>query len=438
MRPTEAMPHPSDWTSTSVAESVEIKRGVSWSKPQEHQEPRADTVPVIGISNVQERLELDNLLYLSGVKPAVVAKKRVTAGWSVLVGSNGNRNRIGNAVLVREDAEFMFASFLLAARPKRDSGIQDSYFFRWLSSEPIQAYLSASSEGSTGLNNLSHSFFRSMRLAFPGPAEQDRITSILDAVDASIDAVRCVQHHACTAKRALAQRLFSEGLRGEPRKKTRIGLIPASWEVVEVKSVVTEFQYGMSVAMQTAGALPILRMGNIQAGDVLLSGLKYVTLPDRFTKPYLLRRGDVLFNRTNSQELVGKIGIYRSDEAACFASYLIRLKNDPDQVDAYYLGQLLGSYGAQCRIRRYATPGVQQVNINAKNLGKVLIPVPPGKKGVQEQKEIAAILEHADDTIRAVDPKLAALNELRRALLFDLLTGLVRTNPKNAEAVGTR
>ncbi len=50
-----------------------------------------------------------------------------------------------------------------------------------------------------------------------------------------------------------------------------------------MKSVVPEFQYGMSVAMQTSGTLPILRMGNIQAGDVLLSGLKYVRLPERAT-----------------------------------------------------------------------------------------------------------------------------------------------------------
>ncbi len=144
----------------------------------------------------------------------------------------------------------------------------------------------------------------------------------------------------------------------------------------------------------------------------------------------------MLFNRTNSQELVGKIGIYRSDEPCVFASYLIRLKHDPKQVDNYYLGQLLDSYDAQCRIKRYATPGVQQVNINAKNLGKVLIPVPPGKTGLEEQREIAAILEQADATVRAYGPKLIALHELKRALMHDLLTGSVRLNINHLQAVG--
>jgi len=95
-------------------------------------------------------------------------------------------------------------------------------------------------------------------------------------------------------------------------------------------------------------------------------------------------------------------------------------------VDNYYLGQVLGSYPAQCRIKRYATPGVQQVNINATNLGKVLIPVPPGREGMDEQQEIAAVLEAADAAIRSYDPVLAAQEALKKSLMHDLLTGRVR------------
>jgi type I restriction enzyme, S subunit len=120
------------------------------SKPQEHPEPGIGRVLVIGIGNVQKTLELEDLLYLLGLKPAVIEKKRVTAGWTVLVGSNGNRARIGNAVIVTEDADFLFASFLLGAKPKTNSGLNAEYFYRWLSSEQTQGYLSASSEGLPG------------------------------------------------------------------------------------------------------------------------------------------------------------------------------------------------------------------------------------------------------------------------------------------------
>jgi hypothetical protein len=72
------------------------------------------------------------------VKPAVVEKKRVTAGWTILVGSNGNRTRIGNAVMVDKDADFLFASFLLGAKPMVGSGLRPEYFYRFvLASRPV-------------------------------------------------------------------------------------------------------------------------------------------------------------------------------------------------------------------------------------------------------------------------------------------------------------
>jgi type I restriction enzyme, S subunit len=212
-------------------------------------------------------------------------------------------------------------------------------------------------------------------------------------------------------------------------KKTVIGSIPKSWEVLSVNSVVSTFQYGLSVPMEQRGELPILRMGNIQDGDVLLSDLKYVSLPPKQGAPYRLQRGDVLFNRTNSQEWVGKVGIYRHDTRAVFASYLIRLIPKALIVDNYYLGHVLGSYPSQCRIKRYATPGVQQVNINATNLGKLLIPLPVGDQGLDEQREIAAMLEAADAVVRSHRPVLVAQQQLKKSLMHDLLTGRVRVRP---------
>ncbi len=116
------------------------------------------------------------------------------------------------------------------------------------------------------------------------------------------------------------------------------------------------------------------------------------------------------------------------------ASYLIRLLQDLTTVDNNYLGHLLASYPSQCRIKRYATPGVQQVNINATNLGKVLIPLPMGEEGLREQCEIAEVLEAADAAIRSYDPVLEAQQQLRRSLIGDLLTGRVRVRNTSGAA----
>lgn len=280
----------------------------------------------------------------------------------------------------------------------------------------------------TGVPGLSRRDAYALRGAFPPPAEQSAIAQILDAADTAIERTRAAVARAREVKKSLIQQLFAHGMRGEQFKKTRIGLIPISWEVVPVEAVTLKFEYGLSVPMQLQGEMPILRMGNIQQGNVILEDLKYVTLPPNLIAPYLAQRGDVFFNRTNSQEHVGKVGIYRSDEPSVFASYLIRVVPNPEVINSYFLGQLLNSYGCQCRIKRYATPGVQQVNINATNLGKVLIPLPAGISGIKEQEEIATILEKADECIHVRQPLLEKQLVLKQSLMHDLLSGIKRVN----------
>lgn len=241
MKPTDALSHPPDWKTTTVGQAVEVKRGISWSKEQEHSRPRDGAVPVIRIGNVQDRLELDDLIYISGVKPKAVQSKRVSAGWSVMVGSNGNRQRVGNAVLIAEDANFLFASFLIAARPRKDSGITPGYFYRWLSAERVQAYLSSSSEGTTGLSNLSHSFFKAMAIPYPSePNEQTAIALVLDAVDTAMEHTRAALNEVSGLRNSLLQRFFYSAL-GEtayadrPKKK-----LPHGWALVATEVLLAE------------------------------------------------------------------------------------------------------------------------------------------------------------------------------------------------------
>ena len=278
----------------------------------------------------------------------------------------------------------------------------------------------------TGVPGLSRRDAYSLLAVFPPTEEQAATARILDAVDMALERTREAAERAQNHKRALVQRVFTEGLYDEVQQKSPIGHIPRSWQVVPVKCVVENFQYGLSVPMDDRGHLPILRMGNIQNGDVELSDLKYVNLPDDEMIPYLLNRGDVLFNRTNSQKWIGKVAIFRHSTPAVFASYLIRVHPILTKVDPVYLGHVLGTHSAQSRIKRFATPGVQQVNVNATNLGKVLIPLPVGEAGLQEQRSIGALLEAAHDLVRSYDPVMSALQALKNSLMHELLTGKVR------------
>jgi type I restriction enzyme S subunit len=426
---------PDDWSDSRLRDLLQGHFPGDWGE-----ERGPHMAPVLRSTNLTNhgRLNLCDIA-VRALPPEKVELLAPCQGDILLERSGGGPDQpVGRVGMLEADLPgHAFSNFLHLLRPDRDK--INSRFLGWVLYRVNRTgRILRLEQQTTQMRNLNFRDYLNMPIPVPPEDEQSLIAKIIDAAETAITDAAKVADRAREVKRALCQRCFAHGVRGERQKKSPVGWIPKSWNVVPVGAVVSEFQYGLSVPMQAKGTLPILRMGNLQAGDVLLTGLKYVTLPDRFTTPYLLRRGDVLFNRTNSQELVGKMGIYRSDEPCVFASYLIRLKADPEQIDSYYLGQLLDSYDAQCRIKRYATPGVQQVNINATNLGKVLIPVPPGKAGLEEQRDIAEILEQADATIREFGPKQKALQELKHALMHDLLTGTVRLNAGSvqvAEAV---
>lgn len=339
---------------------------------------------------------------------------------------------VGRVGFIDEDLSgYAFSNFLHLLRPNPIAC--NPRFLRWVLYQVNRTgRIIRLEQQTTQMRNLNFRDYLTMTLPVPPLDEQSVIAQILDAVDTALERTQVIIDRARDLKRSIVQRLFEEGTRKEPRRKTSIGPIPRSWDVVPVKDVVRWFQYGLSVPMQMSGSVPILRMGNIQNGEVTMDDLKYVSLSDQILDPYRLDRGDVLFNRTNSQEWVGKIGIYRHATPAVFASYLIRLFPNRMRVDGYYLGHLLASYPVQCRIKRFSTPGVQQVNINATNLGKVLIPLPTGATGLDEQREIAAALEAADSAVRSHSPVFEAYRILKKSLLHTLLSGGVRVVAANS------
>lgn len=315
---------------------------------------------------------------------------------------------------------------LMAYVPKSDRVVME-FFAHYMRSELFRHRLERAATGTTN----SHVRARptetlTWKVPYPSPEEQRAIARVLDAADAAIERTRAAVEAARRVKRGLVQALLTRGIGHTAFKSSDVGSIPESWSVVTVADLITEAQYGLSMPMEAKGQYPILRMAAIQDGDVLLGDLKYVALPDELAAQYLLHRGDILFNRTNSLDLVGKVGVFRSDLPAVFASYLIRLKVRPELANNYYLGQLLASHAVQCRIRRYATPGVQQVNINATNLKRVQVALPLGPSGLAEQERIAELLERQDASVRQLQGRITLLERLKRGLMQVLLTGKVR------------
>jgi len=237
-------------------------------------------------------------------------------------------------------------------------------------------------------------------------------------------------------KKSLMKHLFTYGpvpldqADHVPLKETEIGPVPEHWEVVRLGSLLRVAQYGLSIRAGRVGRYPMLRMNNLVDGQVDTSDLKYVDLnPEDFVK-FRLHKGDVLFNRTNSFELVGKTAIFDIEGDFVFASYLIRITPDTTQLLPEYLNYHLNWEGVQHRLKALASRGVSQSNISANKLKQLEIALP----SIPEQREIARILQAVDRKIEAEERRKRALEVLFQSLLHQLMTGQLRVNQIGEEA----
>lgn len=264
--------------------------------------------------------------------------------------------------------------------------------------------------------------FYEITVPVPGFEEQRAIAGILtlyeNAVGHQAEAVRLLG----TLKRAAMRTLFTRGLRGEEQKETEIGPVPESWKITAIDDVAVTTQYGLSVRGQASGAYPILRMNCQEDGRVHYRDIQFVDLDSESYKRFRVRPGDLLFNRTNSIELVGRMAIVEDDRSAVFASYLVRLTVDSDRCIPEFLNYFMNWPITQGEIKKLASRAVGQANINATKLRTVSFPLP----SIDEQQNIVAVLDAIDRKIDLHRRKRNVLEELFKALLHKLMTGEIR------------
>lgn len=141
--------------------------------------------------------------------------------------------------------------------------------------------------------------------------EQRRIAAALKLADDAIQKARAELEATRELKRSLMRGLFVEGMPGRHTDfvETKIGLVPSGWQVRRLGEVLQSSQYGLSASMAEKGGYPILRMNNIDNGIVNANDVKYIDLDIGTFETFRLKQGDILFNRTNSMEYVGRVGI---------------------------------------------------------------------------------------------------------------------------------
>jgi type I restriction enzyme S subunit len=215
--------------------------------------------------------------------------------------------------------------------------------------------------------------------------------------------------------------------------------IPEGWSLVALQDVIHRAQYGLSVRAERdpKTGIAMLRMGNVQEGRIDGADLKYVKLKAADVEAYRVRRGDILFNRTNSPELVGKAGVFDLDLDATFASYLVRIQCDERLASSRYVCAWINSPWGRRWARTVRTDCVSQSNINVARLLSLPVPLPP----LAEQHEIVRRMDDlfafAAEVGQRVEVASGRAHKLWRTILARALRGeLVPTEAELARGEG--
>ena len=261
----------------------------------------------------------------------------------------------------------------------------------------------------------------------------DRIESLFSKLDEAKEKAQAVVDGFELRKSAILHKAFTGELTERWRKEHGAGL--ESWKHPSIASICHSLKYGTAKKSEKSGSVVVLRMGNLQQGEIDWSDLAYSSDMDDIEK-YRLEADDVLFNRTNSAALVGKTSIYRGEYPAIYAGYLIKLDYDHEMVTGDFLNYALNTDRAKEYCNSVKTDGVNQSNINAKKIGAYVISVPQ----IDEQKEIVKLLQklltlekHAKEAAEAV---LSQIGTMKKAILVCAFRGELGTNNPEEEWAG--
>lgn len=402
---------PEGWKQTTLGTVSDITRGVSWRDENETNETTAGALQVLGIRNVQQSLKLNDTVWLTGLSQRSVASSTVRRGDILMVGSNGNPARIGNAVRIDVPGVYLYASLLFGVRPD-EARVDGEFLFHLIRSTTVQQAISDTVQGSTGLANLKITVLREIPLLLPLLDEQRRIAEVLRSMDEAIGSTRVAAESARRASETMRHEFLGVNRDGD------LADLPVDWVLQPLESLATVERGKFSIRPRNdpryfGGDMPF-----IQTGDITAAG------------DYLERHTQTLNDLGVSVSRVFPAGTIMTTIAAnigdfTITSYPVACPDSVVGIEAregtnpFWLYSVLSCF--KVALDRAATQNAQK-NINLQTLRPLLIPVPPPDL----MAELAQTLEAAAHAARDANASCRQIERLKKVVMDDLLSGRVR------------
>ena len=423
---------PENWCWTRIGMVSNFERGITFPAAAKEAAPTEDNIPCLRTANVQENLEIDDMIYVNRDFMKGNIAKLVREN-DIIMSSANSRELVGKSSLVTHiPFPMTFGGFVLNIRAKEMSS---KYLFYFLRHEFLAGKFIGESSQTTNIANINTTTLGNYEIPLPPLPEQqrivDRIESLFAKLDEAKEKAQAVLDSFETRKAAILHKAFTGELTAKWREEHGVGM--ESWEKKSVGELCISLKYGTAKKSDASGNVVVLRMGNLQQGEIDWSDLAYSNDPDDIEK-YKLFPGDVLFNRTNSAALVGKTAIYRGEHPAIYAGYLIKLDYDHDKIIGDYLNYALNTLDAKKYCNSVKTDGVNQSNINAKKIGAYSFNVP----SIPEQEKIVSVIQKLlskeQQTKEAAEIVLDQIELMKKSILARAFRGELGTNDPSEES----
>jgi type I restriction enzyme S subunit len=341
---------------------------------------------------------------------------------------NPYRVNVGSIGWVPPEHDGAFISPAYVVFSIDENVILPELFWFILKSDFFNQTLRAATAGSVRMN-LTYPLLETLKIPVPPPSVQQKIVNFLESfkrfianTDKRIEEInKEIQKRFLSdlglpfPKKIIPPKFFASNWKECNRWSvgynqtilSMIDLTKGNYPVVELGLILKMVQYGTSEKANTTGkGTPVLRMNNIKDGYLDFSDIKHINLPKKTTKILLLKDGDILFNRTNSKELVGKCAVFHDVNNYVYASYIIRVRVQlhmalPDFV-AYCINSVIG----RKQINALSRQIIGQANINSQELRSLLLPLPP--LDIQQK-----IMRHIETNKQAIESKKHEATVLR-------------------------
>lgn len=351
------------------------------------------TIPWIKISNIKGKFvdEADEFITQAGLDHS--SAKRLPKG-TILYTIFATLGEVG--ILNIDACTNQAIAGITIKDPKQ---ITSDYLYYFLKSK--KAYVSCLGRG-VAQNNINLSILRAIHVPLPSADEQYAVVLMLDKIT-SIIVTRQKQLQKLDE---LVKARFVE----------MFGIYPANpkgWETGTIRDVVSDVRYGSSRPAVDGGKYPYLRMNNITYGGELdLSDTKRIDIPDNELDKCTVRRGDVLFNRTNSKELVGKTCVYNRDDMMVLAGFVIRVRVS-ERILPEFLSEFLNTEFSKQMLLAMCKTAIGQANINAQEMQNIGLYLPP----IELQRKFVQFKEQTDKSKVAVQKSLDEAQLLFESLM---------------------